>query len=255
MEVLADILKTTEHRPWPLPEGPWSIRQRWCDLAFLHWSLDANVLRPLVPKELEIETFEGRAFLGVIPFWMRGVRLPYTPAVPLPALSDFPELNVRTYVRAGGKSGVYLFSLDAQSRLAVSIGQRGYHLPYFNARMEFSHEEGRGFFYRSQRHEWGRAPAFFEAVVQPVGPEFCARQGSLEYFLTERYAFFTLDGQGDLVACDVHHLPWPLQAAECRLGHNTLLKTWGIEGAAPPEHLLFSKGVGVVGYSPVVVGR
>ena len=126
-------LTETAHRPWPLPTGPWIMSQSWHDLLFAHWPIDASHLRPLIPAALEIDKFQGEAWIGVVPFRMSGVRLRATPA--LPTLSAFPELNVRTYVTHGGKPGVWFFSLDAANAIAVSVARAWFHLPYFNARM------------------------------------------------------------------------------------------------------------------------
>src|SRR5579859_5771812 len=126
-------LEQIAHRPWPLPAGRWVMAQNWHDLLFAHWPLPAAILRPHVPARLEIETFGGQAWLGVVPFRMSGVRLRGTPAVPW--LSAFPELNVRTYVVADGKPGVWFFSLDAANPMAVAIARAWFHLPYFRACM------------------------------------------------------------------------------------------------------------------------
>src|SRR5579862_4986473 len=126
-------LKCLSHRPWALPAGPWIMAQNWHDLLFAHWPVSAEAVRRVVPRELELDCFEGQHWIGVVPFRMEGVRLRGTPAVP--ALSAFPELNVRTYVTAGGKPGVWFFSLDAASRVAVEMARVWFHLPYFRARM------------------------------------------------------------------------------------------------------------------------
>ena len=126
-------LEQIAHRPWPLPEGPWIMAQSWHDLLFAHWRVEEATLRRHIPAELEIDTYEGQAWLGVVPFRMSGVRLRGTPAIPW--LSAFPELNVRTYVVADGKPGVWFFSLDAGNRIAVAIARAWFHLPYFRARM------------------------------------------------------------------------------------------------------------------------
>src|SRR5579872_1671599 len=128
----SSILSNTSHRLWPLPSRPWIMVQRWHDLLFAHWPLRPEAIRPLVPRELELDTFENKAWLGVIPFWMSGVRFRALP--PMPTASAFPELNVRTYVRAPRdpeKPGVFFFSLDAASLLAVLGARAGFGLPYF----------------------------------------------------------------------------------------------------------------------------
>src|SRR5690349_6710130 len=126
-------LRKLDHRPWPVPSRPWIMAQNWHELLFAHWRVPVEAVRPLVPQGLEIDLFAGDAWLSVVPFRMSGVRLRGTPA--LPWLSSFPELNVRTYVCAEGRPGVWFFSLDAASRLAVGVARAWFHLPYFNARM------------------------------------------------------------------------------------------------------------------------
>ena len=129
---MTPVLKEVAHRLGPLPAGPWVMAQSWHDLLFAHWQVDAIVLGSLLPSQLQIDTFEGSAWLAIVPFRMTGVRLRGTPA--LPWLSVFPELNVRTYVTCDGQPGVWFFSLDAGNPLAVTIARAWFHLPYFRAR-------------------------------------------------------------------------------------------------------------------------
>src|SRR6267378_5798420 len=182
---MSAILQQVAHRPWPLPAGPWVMAQIWHDLLFAHWPVDAALLRPLVPPQLQIDTFGGQAWLAVVPFRMTGVRLRGTP--PLPWLSRFPELNVRTYVTYGGKPGVYFFSLDADNAPAVWAARTFYHLPYFQAAMTV---QGRadGIYHSSRRHS--RA-AEFGGHYRPVSEVRLSAKGSIEHWLTERYCLYT----------------------------------------------------------------
>src|SRR5262245_10075958 len=127
------MITDTEHRPWPLPGRPWVMAMRWHDLLFAHWPVDPAVLRPLIPASLQIDTYDGQAWIGVVPFRMTGVRPRFVP--PLPGLSAFAEINVRTYVTIEQKPGVWFFSLDAANRLAVWAARLSYHLPYCFARI------------------------------------------------------------------------------------------------------------------------
>ena len=165
-------LTDVAHRPWPLPAGPWIMAQTWHDLLFAHWRIDAALLRPLIPAPLEIDTFQNEAWIGVVPFRMSGVRLRATPA--LPALSAFPELNVRTYVTYGGKPGVWFFSLDAANAIAVSVARAWFHLPYFNARMRCESRNG-WIEYTSERTHRGAASAKLRARYRPAGEIFLAQ--------------------------------------------------------------------------------
>jgi uncharacterized protein YqjF (DUF2071 family) len=173
-----DFLRQTDHRPYPLPAGPWFMAMRWHDLAFLHWPVPAEVLRPLIPEALDIDTREGAAWLGIVPFHMTGVRPWFSPS--LPGFSAFPELNVRTYVLAGGRPGVWFLSLDAHQRLAVRAARRTYCLPYFDARQRVTRSGG-WIEYASRRTHRAAPPAEFIARYRPVGPAVQSRPGTLAH--------------------------------------------------------------------------
>jgi uncharacterized protein len=190
------------------------MKQTWNDLLFAHWPIPIEQLRPLVPAELSLDTFDARCWVGVIPFWMSHVRARGLP--PLPGLSSFPELNVRTYVTYGGKPGVYFFSLDAANLLAVWAARTFYHLPYFHASMKSLEENGR-IFHSSRRHS---GSAELKASYQPLTPARIRDKGTIEDFLTSRYCLFTTHNR-EVYRCDIHHLPWPLQDAEAEFQHNT----------------------------------
>lgn len=179
------------------------ITQRWGEVLFLHWPVEAAALQPLVP--LPLETRDGRAWLGVVAFEMTGNRLFGFPVPPI------LEVNVRTYV----KGGVYFLSLDASSRLAVWLARAWYGLPYFRARMSLVREG------ESVRYESRRRGAEFVARYGPAGPVAAARPGTLEHFLVERYALFAVR-RGRTYRTDVAHEPWPLQPAAVSLEACTL---------------------------------
>jgi uncharacterized protein YqjF (DUF2071 family) len=194
------------------------ITQRWRDVLFLHWPVKPEALRPLVPPELELDLYDRRAWLGVVPFRMTHIRLRGLP--PLPGTAAFLELNVRTYVRKGGRGGVYFLSLDAANGLAVAVARRWFGLPYYRARMSFR-REGEWFRYASRRTHRGAPPAEFRGRYRPTGPVARARPGELEHFLVERYALFAVR-RGRVVRGDVAHEPWPLQRAEAEVETNTM---------------------------------
>lgn len=225
------VLQEVAHRPWPLPAGPWVMAQSWHDLLFAHWPVDATGLRPLVPQQLQIDLFEGQAWLAVVPFRMTGVRLRGTPAVP--GLSAFPELNVRTYVTCGGKPGVWFFSLDADNSPAVALARAWFHLPYFRARMSCAEREG-WIQYQSERTHRGAPAGSVEGRYRPVGEAFSPHGGTLEYFLTERYCVYTTDGRGQIIRGEIHHPPWPLQSAEAEFERNTMTERLAISLTAQP---------------------
>jgi uncharacterized protein YqjF (DUF2071 family) len=222
------------------------MKQQWHELLFAHWPVSTKLLRPHIPAQLVIDTFDGEAWLAVVPFRMSGVRLRGTPT--LPWLSAFPELNVRTYVNCGEKPGVWFFSLDAGNSLAVALARAWFHLPYFRARMRC--EERRGWIeYTSQRAHSGAAAAMLVGRYRAVGPEFFSRPGTLEHFLTERYCLYALDGQGRLLRGEIHHPPWPLQRAEAGFERNTMAESLGIN-LESPALLHFSRRQDVVVWPP-----
>lgn len=198
------------------------MTQTWHDLLFAHWPVPAEYARRLVPTELPLDLFEGKAWIGVVPFHMSGIRGRGLP--PVPALSRFPELNVRTYVTLGGKPGVYFFSLDAASAVAVWAARRFYRLPYFHAEMT-SEERGERVHYRSRRF---RGDAQFEGEYAPTGPPEHLPRGSLGHWLTERYCLYTV-WAGRVYRGEIHHAQWPLQNAEAEIATNTMAAASGIE--------------------------
>lgn len=225
-------------------DRPWVLAMGWHDLLFAHWRVPREVLRPLIPPPLEIDTFAGEAWLGVVPFRMSGVRPRCTP--PLPPLSAFPELNVRTYVTHGGRPGVWFFSLDAASWLAVRVARATFHLPYFDAQMECRRGPDGVIEYRSERTHRGVAGARLVARYRPVGPVFRSKPGTLEHWLTERYWLYSANRSGRVYRGEVRHAPWPLQRAEAELQGCDMTR---LLGWSPPAgtaaHLLFARGVTV----------
>ena len=202
------------------------MAQTWDNLLFAHWPVPVAKLRRVVPSQLPLDTFAGSAWIGVTPFLVRGLRLRRMP--PLPLISSFPELNVRTYVTFGGRPGIYFLSLDAASRLAVLGARRAFRLPYFRARMSVRGLGGE-VRYSSTRTSSDGEPTDFHAVYRPRGRCFQAEAGSLEYFLAERYCLFTLDEHLGVHRADIHHPPWPLQLADAQIDHNTMATPLGIE--------------------------
>ena len=246
----AATLDETAHRPWPLPGGSWIMGQTWEDLLFAHWRVDAAALRRLVPTGLELDEHDGSAWLGVTPFVLSHLRLRGT--LPLPLVSSFPEINVRTYVTAGGKPGIWFFSLDTSSRGAVEAARRLYRLPYFHARMSVEHRGGR-VHYSSTRRESGR-PFVFSGDYAAAGEPFTAEPGSLEEFLTERYCLYARRPDGSLWRNEVHHAPWPLQKAEAGIETNTMLAFHGLHVEGPPALLHYAHRIDVVVWGAERVG-
>lgn len=239
-------LRDLSHRPWPLPPSPWLWRQAWNELLFVHYPVEAARLRALVPAPLQIQEFGGTSYIGIVPFRMNGVmRRPFPN---LPGFSSFLELNVRLYVELDGKPGVWFLSLDATNPLVVWAGRRFFGLPYENARIETSVENG---FVRYRSVRKGD-PANFEVEYSPAaGEDWFAAKGSLEHFLTERYCFYAQTSRG-LVRAEVHHRPWPLRRATGLVRENSLLNKYKLEARGEPL-LHYSGGVDVVNWNPGLI--
>jgi uncharacterized protein YqjF (DUF2071 family) len=220
------------------------MTQTWHDLLFAHWPISPDVLRARVPLRFELDTFDGEAWIGVVPFYMTNVAPRAVPA--LPGLSRFPELNVRTYVRVDDRPGVFFFSLDASSRAAVRVARLMLGLPYFDAAMPVR-SEGDVVTYESRRM---KSAADFVASYRPSGPVFHARPGTLEYFLTERYCLYALDRRGRPYRLEIHHAPWPLQVAEATMTRNTMAAAAGITLPAPTPLLHFAKRQDTIAWWP-----
>jgi uncharacterized protein YqjF (DUF2071 family) len=226
------------------------MAQRWHDLLFAHWPIPVEVMRPLVPAALPIDTFDGQAWLGVVPFRMSGIRLRGMPG--LPRLSAFAELNVRTYTVIDGKPGVYFFSLDAASLVAVRTARRWYQLPYYLAAMRCE-QRGESIVYDSRRIDPAGVPAEFIGRYRPVGEAIRSEPGSLEHWLTERYCLYTADARGRVRRAEILHEPWPLQPATAELSWNTMALAAGIALPDTPPNLWFSRSLDVVIWHPRLV--
>lgn len=278
------LLEITEHRAWPPPSAPWVMRMAWHDLLFAHWPVPVEMLRPLIPPQLPLDTFQGTAWVGVVPFRMTNVAPRYVP--PIPGISALPELNVRTYVTAPGgttgdpthdKPGVYFFSLDASIWLVVAAARLGFKLPYLHASMRlFDHARqtgpdptapdlpgslpGQRIDYRSKRTHSGAPPAQFEASYAPAGQVYASRPGTLEHWLTERYALYTAGAdykpgeQRPIYRCDIHHVQWPLQPAVAEIRVNTMAAAAGITLPDVPPLLHFARRIDMIGW-PLVLAK
>ena len=220
------VTRIRAHRPWPLPRSPWLMGQTWTNLLFAHWSVAPALLQGVVPAELALDTHDGRAWIGVTSFRVRNLRLRLT--LPVPVLSTFLEINVRTYVVVGGRPGIYFFSLDADSPLAVAAARRLYRLPYFRARMSIGSDGSTTRFLSRRSAPEAPSPAAFRASYAPVGDAFHAVPGTLEHWLTERYCLYTLDEARRVQRAEIHHPPWPLQHAHAGIETNTMAAEVGL---------------------------
>jgi uncharacterized protein YqjF (DUF2071 family) len=206
-------LAETSHRPWPVPERSWLQGQTWDELLFMHWRVGEDEMRELLPESLPPDTHDGSAWIGITPFRVSGLRLHGLP--PVPVLSTFPEVNVRTYVTYDGKPGIWFFSLDADSPWAVDAARLTYRLPYHKARIDVGRRAG-WIDYRS-----ARTGARLDVSYRPDGEATASDPGTLEHFLTERYCLYT-EHHERLHRAEIHHGPWRVQPAEAEVRKNTM---------------------------------
>ena len=213
------------------------MRQVWHDLLFAHWPIDPELMRGLVPPQLPLDLFEGMSWLAIAPFHMSGIRARGLPA--FPRLSQFPELNVRTYVILEGKPGVFFFSLDAASLVAVKAARKFYHLPYFPARMSVREDQD-WIHYAAQRRN---SSAEFRGRYRPVAPVQLREPSSLPHWLSERYCLYTVF-EGQVFRAEIHHQQWPLQDAEWEVDANTMAEGIPLPAVTPLLH--FSRRLDVL---------
>jgi uncharacterized protein len=205
------------------------MHQRWEKLLFLHWPVPVELIRKLVPEQLEIDTFEGQAWIGVTPFRLTGLRPVLLPG--FPGLSSFYELNVRTYVHHGGIPGVWFLTLYASKRLPVAGARVLFLLPYKYAAIEMLEMSG---WFRYCLLRKGNAAASFRAEWEAGSDGALAAEGSLEFFLIERYSLYNSLGRR-LYRCRIHHAPWLIRPARLRSCESTLFSAQGLpEPAAGP---------------------
>lgn len=235
------LLAQQSHRPWVTPSQPWLMEQTWHDLLFMHWALPPETIRALLPAGLTLDTFDGKAWVGVVPFHMSGIR-----ARGLPMLPPFAELNVRTYVTIDGKPGVWFFSLDAANRLAVEGARQFYHLPYFNAAMQVE-LKGDTVHYSSRRTDQRIRAGEFRAQYRPTGAIYQSKTGSLDAWLTERYCLYAANGS-KLYRGEIQHVPWSLQPAEAEIKINTVTQAHGIILSDEPPLLHYVKRLDILAW-------
>jgi uncharacterized protein YqjF (DUF2071 family) len=212
---------TAEHRPWSLPRAPWLMTQTWHDLLFAHWPVPYDAVKSLVPRGVDVDTCDGKAWVGIVAFRLSAIRLHGLPEIPM--LSGFPEVNVRTYVTSEGKPGVYFLSLDADNPLVAMIARPWFHLAYHNAKINMAEVQGQfKFASRRNRASHGGPTTEFHASYAPCSAPFSAAPGTLEHWLTERYCYYATDRRSRLYRCEISHPAWRLQTATAAIADNTL---------------------------------
>jgi len=244
---MQEYLVRTSHRPRPLPPGRWASTQRWNDLLLAHWPVPMPAVQALLPEGVEADTFQGSAWVGMVPFWLDRIKFRGMPSLPWPR--GFPDLNLRTYVRdrETGAEGIYCFSIDANNLLAVAAARVAFHLPYYWAEMRLEPRSEREFSFYSRRR-FSPQPAMFSVRYRGLGPTHRLaemRPGTLEYFLTERYCLFMRNHIGQAVRANIHHVPSPLEEAEAEIERNDLAAAIGIELPDVPPVLHYSRRLAV----------
>jgi uncharacterized protein YqjF (DUF2071 family) len=246
MTDLRALVQTHSHRPWPMPAGRWVWYQEWNRVLFLHWRVPVEVLQPLIPRGLELDRFDGDAWVSLVPFTMNRIRPRGLPAVSF--VSDFDEVNLRTYVTDGTKAGVYFLSIHAGSALAAWLARTLSGLPYRAAQLARSIEGGTDT-YRLQDDEKAISlDARFRVTPEPV-----PAKTAVERWLTERYCLYTAD-EASLYRYEIHHVEWPLQRVELvALSHSFRVGDLALS-ERPPELCHYSPGVRVVAWPRVKAG-
>lgn len=238
------VIQRNASRPIPVPDRPWASYQSWDNLLMCHWPIEPAGIRSKVPAELELDLFDGQAWVGLIPMFMGEIRLRDVGGIPTEP--HFAELNFRTYVRYGGRAGVYFFNVFSQALLADIGARLFFHTPYLPAAVQFDRTEDGGFHFRSHRVLAFPHHARFDADYRPTGEPFQAEPGSLEEFHSERYSAFARTFTGAIVRGDLIHDPWTLQEADAEIRENTVLSSAGLDLPPQPLHVHYSKGVDTV---------
>lgn len=242
----------TSERPRLMPSGRWVMTQRWNDLLFAHWRMRPAQVMGLLPEGLVADTFEGSAWLGVVPFWMDRIKVRGLPSIF--GARSFPEINLRTYVRdlRTGTPGVYFFSLDGANLLAVLAARTFYHLPSYWASTRLESRGEREFSFSSNRR-LSAQPVRFDAQYRGLGPTRRlaeSRAGTLEHFLTERSCLFTRNGAGKLMRTSVQHVSWQLEDARADIVRNDLPASMGIVLEAQQPVLHYSRRLALYMWTP-----
>ena len=230
------------HRPWDTPKRPWVMSMQWQSLLFAHWAVKPAQLEPYIPKGLQLELYDGFAWLSVVPFQMR--RTTPRGLFSLPAVSDFDELNLRTYVTDGKKRGVWFFSLDCSNGLAVRAARFGFHLPYMDAKMRVENR-GEQLVYSSRRTHKHEPSANLECLYQPTGAVYHSTSGTFEHWLTERYCLYSATSSGQVFRGEIDHQPWDLQPAAAEFSVNSMAEGIGIKLSGAPQTLHYAQQISV----------
>jgi hypothetical protein len=246
MDTLLTAQSTPQQQARGLPTALPRVFMQWRNLLLAHWPIRAALLRALIPRELEIDTFDGSAWIGIVPFYLtiryRG----------MPFSLSFPEVNVRTYVRHRDLSGVWFLSLDAHNRLAVATARNHFGLPYHFARMSMqskTHNGQQRLCFASERKSKRNGRANLRLDYGPSGEAYPSRPGTLEYWLTERYRLFAVNRYGQIGIGEIDHAPWRLQPATADFEINSMLAPLGLSAPMAKPLLHFSRRIDAIAWA------
>lgn len=200
---ISEILSVTEHRPWKIPTEKWRFYQEWNRAIFLHWQVELEELRKFVPDELEIDLFEGKPWVSVVAFTMEKIRPRNLPS--FPPISDFHEINIRTYIKSNNKTGVYFLSIEGGTNISCKVAKGMSELPYRYSKIKRKQNQ-----YQSYNSEYKD-----ELDIEFVVGKEVIEKSSLDLWLTERYALFQ-DTEKSINEFEIHHLEWPINEIELK---------------------------------------
>lgn len=219
----------------------WIMKQSWKNLLFAHWPIPVDVIRPYVPKPLQVDTFERYAWIGVVAFVMDGIFLRGLPGMPL--FAKFPEINVRTYVHFNGKPGVFFLSLDAPHWVTYTLARKWYRLPYFYSQIHTQQDQPEFYYHSLRKDRRSSFPASFDGKFMASSDVYFSKKGMIDHWLTERYCLYSVDAKGNIYHGEIDHTPWPLQNVEAAIYQNTLIAPFKIELPRMQPLFHFSAGV------------
>jgi hypothetical protein len=251
------LLYEVDHRPWLPPDGQWLLSQSWNDVLLMHFAVEPALLRKLVPCGLTLELYDGRAWLTIAPFCASHVRPSGVP--PMPGLSYFTQINLRTYVTTEDKPGIYYLSADTTNLSAVWFARMFFRMQYWHASIQVSGATVKS---RNPADAWiqfrasrlhgptaADGAAKLQVACAPKGEVQRARAGSLDEFLTERYCVYSWFGRR-CYRIEIHHQPWPLQAAHVELRVNTMAEALGLKLPAQPDLCHYSRSLKMLTWAP-----
>ncbi|CAG5084657.1 YqjF family protein [Parvicella tangerina] len=234
---ILEILNTTEHRPWKIPTGKWKFYQEWNNVVFLHYQVDLIELKKFVPEELEVDLFEGKPWISVVAFTMEKIRPKNLPS--FPPISDFDEINIRTYVKSHGKTGVYFLSIEGGKNLSCKVAKGISELPYRFSKIKRTEHK-----YRPQNSELNDRLD----IEYKIGKEQTVKS-ELDKWLTERYALFQDTGDS-INEFEIHHLEWPINEIELQsldINYPRFVKLINEK----PSKTHYSRGVQVIAWGKI----